>query len=76
MFFFLQQKIIHQHFVENVHSALRVVAIPTQDGELERFLAGSPREAVKKLQADQSTKKTKSGSGAKGVISLHVSGCG
>lgn len=81
LFFPLQPNaasLIPEYFVENVHAALRVVAMPTQDDELDNFLTGSPRKAVEAEveRAKAESKKAKKTSIAKGVISLHVSGCG
>ena len=47
--------------MENVHSALSVVAMPTQDEELDQFLAGSPPQVPDKSSANGvKRKKSKS----------------
>ena len=64
-----QQKMvsgIREHFVENVYATLRVVAMPTEGGALDRFLAGSPSQVT-----GDSAKIAKSAS--KGVRTLQVS---
>lgn len=61
---------IPEHFVENVYSALKMVVMPTrQHGELNRFLAGSPRLAAKGSK-DGSTTKARSSSTARSVTVL------
>ena len=64
--------------MENVYSALRVVAMPAHNAELDKFLAGSPHKAVEAevKRAKAESKKAKSTSIAKGVTVLHVSRCG
>ena len=50
---------IPEHFVENVHSALRLISMPTQDDELDCFWAGSPPEVQRSSSVDGAKKRKK-----------------
>ena len=60
--------------MENVHSALRAVTMPTQDDELDRFFTGLPPKVQRSSTADAARKrKNKSVPKFEGLRAVQVS---
>lgn len=65
---------VPEHFVENVYSALQVVAMLTEEEDIGHFLCGSPPKAQRSQgsSAAVGVKKSKSSSKVEGIWTLQV----